>query len=76
MQKAAHQKRIEMTEKLQAEFDRKVTEEEKQRMIAEGEVRRMEAEEAYLIDALKQPQEDQRVAYDDLEAALNYSSLN
>merc|ERR1712196_171923 len=69
VQKAAHQKRIEMTEKFQAEFDRKLTEEEKQRMIAEGEVRRMEAEEAHLIDALKQTQEDQRVAYDDLEAA-------
>ena len=73
MQKAAHQKRIEMTEKFQADFDQKVMEEEKQRTIAESEVRRMEAEEAYLIDALKTTQDHQRTAYDDLEAALNYS---
>jgi len=46
--------------------------EEKQRALAEAEVRRMEAEEAYLIDQLKATQESQRYAYDDLEKALNY----
>lgn len=46
--------------------------EEKQRTLAEAEVRRMEAEEAYLIDQLKSTQEQQRNAYDQLESALNY----
>ena len=76
VQKAAHQKRIEMTEKFQQEFDEKVMEEERQRTIAEAEVRRMEAEEAYLIDNLKSTQDQQRSAYDDLESALNYSEFS
>merc|ERR1711939_952242 len=72
VQKQQHQKRIELTEKFQHEFDEKVFNEEKQRALAEAEVRRMEAEEAYLIDQLKATQESQRYAYDDLEKALNY----
>jgi len=72
VQKQQHQKRIELTEKFQREFDDKVMEEEKQRAAAETEVVRMEAEEAALIDQLKQTQESQRYAYDDLEKALNY----
>jgi len=73
VQQAAHQRRIEITEKFQQEFDNKVMEEEKQRAEAEAEVRRMEAEEAFLIDRLKSTQETQRKAYDELETALNYS---
>merc|ERR1712146_385698 len=72
VQQAAHKKRIELTEKFQKDFDDKVMEEEKQRTLAEAEVRRMEAEEAYLIDQLKSIQEQQRNAYDQLESALNY----
>merc|ERR1719321_1119505 len=72
VQKQQHLKRIQLTEKFQKEFDEKVLEEEKQRTMAESEVRRMEAEEAYLIDQLKATQEAQRHAYDDLETALNY----
>merc|ERR1712188_28518 len=72
VQQAAHQKRTELTEKFQKEFDNKVMEEEKQRSLAEAEVRRMEAEEAYLIEQLKSTQEYQRNAYDQLESALNY----
>merc|ERR1711907_306010 len=73
VQQAAHQRRIEITEQFQQEFDNKVMEEEKQRAEAEAEVRRMEAEEAFLIDRLKSTQETQRKAYDELETALNYS---
>jgi len=51
---------------------REVMDEEKQRTIAEAEVRRMESEEAFLIDRLKATQEEQRTAYDQLESALNY----
>merc|ERR1711988_1412345 len=72
VQQAAHKKRIELTEKFQEEFDNKVMQEERQRTIAEAEVRRMESEEAFLIDRLKATQEEQRTAYDQLESALNY----
>ena len=72
VQQQAHQKRIELTEKFQHEFDSKVMEEEKERTMAESEVRRMEAEEAALIERLKSTQDDQRNAYDQLETALNY----
>merc|ERR1711998_310198 len=72
VQQAAHQKRIQLTEKFQKEFDEKVMDEERQRTIAEAEVRRMESEEAFLIDRLKATQEEQRTAYDQLESALNY----
>lgn len=75
VQKQQHQKRIELTEKFQQEFDDKVMDEERQRAAAEQEVMRMEAEEAQLIDQLKATQESQRYAYDDLEKALNYQVL-
>lgn len=72
VQQQAHQRRIEITEQFQKEFDDKVMDEERMRAEAEQDVRRMEAEEAHLIDRLKSTQETQKKAYDELETALNF----
>jgi len=73
MQRALQQKKLERNEAARRELDQKVLEEEEQRTLAEAQVRKMEQEEAYLIDQLQKTQEAQRLAYDDLEGALNYS---
>merc|ERR1711959_645488 len=73
VQQQAHQKRFEQTEKFQRIFDEKVVWEERERTLAEAEVRVMEQEEAFLIERLKDTQSEQRTAYDALEKALNYS---
>jgi len=72
MQRQQHEKRIERSEQCKKELDDKVLEEEQQRTLAEVQVRRMEAEEAYLIEQLQKTQEQQRSAYDSLEQALTY----
>ena len=73
MQRALQQKKLERNEAARRELDQRVLEEEEQRTLAEAQVRKMEQEEAYLIDQLQKTQEAQRLAYDDLEGALNYS---
>merc|ERR1712054_705275 len=72
MQRAQHQRKIQRSEQCKKELDTKVLLEEEQRTLAESQVRRMEAEEAYLIEQLQKTQQAQRMAYDDLEEALNY----
>lgn len=58
-------------EKLQEELERRMVAEEARRRDAELLVRDMEASEEVLIQRLRRTQEAQRLAYEDLEQAIN-----